>query len=292
LTFSWDGLQFSDVVLVDVPRTPLPEFFLRLSPGAETIKCGAVALASSPKYDGAVSGFNVVCDATALPSILAPTLEVLTASAPSTFVPVTLLNNTDKTWYISAPFLAGVVLAAIVVGLAWRRRDVSATTKNRHVSGDLPAWNASDCWVTNIAAVVTVLTGVAAAASGSLGTWLPGLPTARIEILAATFAAMLALAPLLYGVCKKEEGKRQVGTFKGALVASFVTLVAVFGELTTIATLVSLSTADKLDWWLLMIGLGVVTAVVIRYSYRSIQLLLEGSADSLLSPSGKKAAML
>ena len=356
LTFLWKGLKFSDVVLVAAPRAPLPQFFLRLSSNSEPIKCTAAAQAPSRTYDGKVNSFEVVCYATAVPSLFTPTLEVLAPHGPSTFEPITLINETHGWIYTLLPFLVGIVGALAILAFVWNRSKVSpreaSQQKNgrvktsplsRHVSADLQAWNASDCWATNITAVGALLTGVAAAASGSLSGWLPGLPAARIEVLSAVFLAMLALAPLLYGVLKtwttpaheagKAPSKREVGivgevfvegfvieaisegessaapdnadpplksmagTVGGVLLASFVTLVAVFGELTTAFTMVGLSTADMIHQVPLIAGLVIAAVVVAWYSVQSVKLLIDDgtrkqATGSLLSPPGKTAAML
>jgi len=361
LTFSWDGLRFTDVVLVDIPKAPLPGFFLRLSPSSQTIKCAATALARSPKYDGGVNSFSVVCDATTLPSAYTPTLEVFVPGAPSTFVPVTLINISHRNRDQSLPFVVGAVLA--VVALAWvvlwlRHKDRMHSVMDQ-VAADV-SWSISDSWVTNVGVVGGLLTTVAAATSGSLSGALPGVPSPRIEVLSVTFVAMLALGPLIYGVCAKKVPEvtdaSQVtekinitieddgtttpysteirpireaiditvggtgttsrdntdtsqapattrGTVGGVFLLSLVTLIAVFGELTTLWTLVDLSTADSSIRDFLQRGLWLGRLVVFIYSIRSITLLVEGAgppkagADkprgrSLLSHGGPVAAAL
>jgi hypothetical protein len=259
-----------------------------------------------------VSGYEVHCRATELPSLYAPTLEIVAGTATPTFVPVTLLNNTHSELFLWLPFLCGGGLATIVVCGARKRGGNPGS--NVSVPADV-AWSASDSWVTNIAAVGGVLTAVAAAASSSLGNVLPGIPIARVEILSIIFLALLALAPLLYGVrtrvVQTTMGPREVditmsaivdvavrngpreqeefhtlvpddqppstkttGTVGGVLLASLATLIAVLGELTTVGMMVSLSTADEIISIVLYVGLAVGAGIVIWYSLCSITLLI------------------
>ena len=416
LLFTWSDNQFEDVVLVNVPKAPVPKFFLSLSPDTNTITCGAKAFQPQQndslqpqQNDSGVTSFQVTCTATGLPSTFSPSLEVLMPSSLPAFLPVTILNNSHKTACIWLPIILGLSLAAALLFLAliglWRRqpelrlrrqqqlrhkaavlRHKAAVLRrkaavaeqqaeavqpetpdapeivagfwrqaaesrrnadefrrqadefkgqaeklspkavnertlswvheswminhfglNMEVSNDLQAWNATDCWATNVGGAVTVLTGVVAATSasgsGALGTLLPGLPGARITIYSSAFAAMLALAPLLYGICKrkrteeKEPGQveiSEVPTVGGFLVASFVTLTSVFGVLTMLCTLVWLSTGSMMEKVSCWSGLVVIALVFWFYAARSIRLLLEtrGRADSLLSPSRKTAAAL
>lgn len=185
LLFKWSGDRFSDVVLVNIPNATPTEFFLSLAPDTQTIKCTASANASPQSLISHVTSFNVLCEATSLPPIFAPTLEVLVPSAQPAFIPVTLLNNLHKRWLTWLPLIVGALLAAIVlIAAVWTRKrstlSLETEESNRHkrewetdrsdksfwklwdlaINPDLQAWNASDCWVTNVGAAVTILTPI------------------------------------------------------------------------------------------------------------------------------------
>jgi hypothetical protein len=329
LTFSQNGSQFSDVAQVDIPAQPLPEFFLRLSPDTPAVMCTATPETASQSSDGGVSSFGLVCDATELPSLFAPTLEVLEPAAAPAFLPVTLVNNTDA-WAVDwLPFVVGGVLALLT--LLCVRAKSGGVRLGDNVAVDV-AWSASDSWVTNLGAVVALLTAVVGAASTSLANVLPGLPSARVEVLSVIFASLLAMAPLLYGMLTKQPprsaaaaaakttltatltvvdpdgtrttesidgalngakataAKRQ-GSVGGVLLASVATLVAVFGELTTLALLVDLSTAHASIRSVLYVGVGVFVAVIVVYAVQAISLMIDqrnktGRHSSPLTSSG------
>ena len=112
---------------------------------------------------------------------------------------------------------------------------------------------------------------------------------------------MLALAPLLYGIFKRMErppqggtGNRKVGRLGAFFLANFISLVGIFGLLTTISSLVVLSTAPEDDQIAFFVGLGLVTLVIGGYAERSIKFLVNnrGVSDSLLSPGHRAAAAL
>jgi len=75
LVFTRKGKVFSDDVLLAVPPTAAPGFVLRLAPGAQPITCSS-NVPSSVTQVGGVTDFQVMCTASSLPSVFAPTLEV------------------------------------------------------------------------------------------------------------------------------------------------------------------------------------------------------------------------
>ena len=241
LTFTQDGLEFTGVALVAAPLQPPPHFFLRLSAdeqqpiycGPEKAKPAARAIGSpalkprgngvtkargtSHPYDGQVNRFPLTCDATALPPTFSPALEVFEPQGAETFVPVTIVNNTDASWLDWLPLGGGLVLAlASVVGVWLLSREGRshralgtagakspwAVLRNT-VSADV-AWDGSDSWVTNVGALGATATTVMGAVSSSLASVLPGLPAARIEVLSLTCGALLALGPLIYAILAKK----------------------------------------------------------------------------------------
>ncbi|MBV9049527.1 MAG: hypothetical protein JOY58_14720 [Solirubrobacterales bacterium] len=111
------GKVFSDDVLLAVPPTAAPGFVLRLAPGAQPITCSS-KVPSSVTRVGGVTDFQVMCTASSLPSVFAPTLEVYVKPTAPTFLPVTLRNAAYATASTLLPFVVGAVLATIALGLA------------------------------------------------------------------------------------------------------------------------------------------------------------------------------
>jgi hypothetical protein len=104
------------------------------------------------------------------------------------------------------------------------------------------SWSFKDSWATNITALGGAV-GAIAVAAGSSSTVFPGVPLDRFAILLALFAAVVVMGPLVLGLClpRSDDADRVKATGFSLLVAAFVTLVGVGGEIGTIGSLIWLS---------------------------------------------------
>lgn len=104
------------------------------------------------------------------------------------------------------------------------------------------SWSFKDSWVTNITALGGGV-GAIVAAAGATSTVFPGVALDRFAILLAFFAAVVVMGPLVLGLClpRSDDPDLVQATGFSLLVAAFVTLVGVGGEIGTIGSLIWLS---------------------------------------------------
>ncbi len=139
------------------------------------------------------------------------------------------------------------------------------------------AWSPSDSWVTNIAAVASLLT----ATWTQLGTGSPPLVPAKagpsILILFISFAATAGLAPVIYASCTRKanvDKTKNQGTVAGYVLAAFATLFAVGGEMAALEmfTAKAIPTGSARDILFSFIIVG--AAFVALYSWRTMYRVL------------------
>lgn len=108
------------------------------------------------------------------------------------------------------------------------------------------SWSFKDSWATNITALGGGV-GAIAAAVGATSTVFPGVALDRFAILLAFFAAVVVMGPLVLGLClpRSDDPELVQATGFSLLVAAFVTLVGVGGEIGTIGSLIWLSSPTR-----------------------------------------------
>lgn len=108
------------------------------------------------------------------------------------------------------------------------------------------SWSFKDSWATNITALGGAV-GAIAAAAGATSTVFPGVALDRFAILLGLFAAVVVMGPLVLGLClpRSDEADRVQATGFSLLVAAFVTLIGVGGEIGTIGSLIWLSSGAR-----------------------------------------------
>lgn len=211
------------------------------------------------------------------------------------------------------PVFVGLVAAAGVVIVTWLAAMIKTGWKAQPLAAiDAgTAWSSSDSWVTNVAAVTSLLT----ATWTQLGTGSPPLVPSQagpaIWILFISFAAAAGLAPVIYASCTKhdniDESKSQ-GTVAGYLLAAFATLFAVGGEMTALGMFVAEAMPAGPTRGLLISFIFVGAAFVALYSFRTTYTVLTGDIvkdpatltagtakaprSFMLAPAGRRSATL
>jgi hypothetical protein len=127
------------------------------------------------------------------------------------------------------------------------------------------SWSFKDSWATNITALGGGV-GAIAAAAGATSTVFPGVALDRFAILLALFAAVVVAGPLVLGLClpRSDDPDRVKATGFSLLVAAFVTLVGVGGEIGTIGSLIWLSSPAR-DTRLALLLLPAAAFVVVTW---------------------------
>jgi hypothetical protein len=190
--------------------------------------------------------------------------------------------------------LAGGVVALVAVLVA------TALSGSLHASGwrtpvlSASAWDFQDSWVTNLTALGGTLTAVFSATA--LGSFFHNTNTDGFTVVSLLFGGATIMGPLVYGAfsCKPTSSTSQpTGTRAGAVLASVVTLFAVFGLLANVGQLISYTIATSTEKVLVYVALGGSALVVAIYAVRSIDAMVnqprsttpgQVSAPSLLSP--------
>ena len=127
------------------------------------------------------------------------------------------------------------------------------------------SWSFKDSWATNITALGGGV-GAIAAAAGATSTVFPGVALDRFAILLALFAAVVVTGPLVLGLClpRSDDPDLVKATGFSLLVAAFVTLVGVGGEIGTIGSLIWLSSPAR-DTRLALLLLPAAAFVVVTW---------------------------
>lgn len=132
------------------------------------------------------------------------------------------------------------------------------------------SWSFKDSWATNITALGGAV-GAIAAAAGATSTVFPGVALDRFAILLALFAAVVVMGPLVLGLClpRSDEVDRVKATGLSLLVAAFVTLIGVGGEIGTVGSLIWLSSPARDTRVALLLLPAAAFAVVSWYACRT-----------------------
>ena len=143
-----------------------------------------------------------------------------------------------------------------------------------------PAWTLSDSWVTNIAGAGAVL-GTVSNSLGALQSVISPSAAIGVTILFIVFGGAAAIAPLVYAATAKKEAEelaQMIGSVWGFLLAAATTLVAVMGEIATVALLVAQVSGSDAEKIVLVALLSMGSVFVAVYSARV--LVLFGSPAS------------
>lgn len=132
------------------------------------------------------------------------------------------------------------------------------------------SWSFKDSWATNITALGGAV-GAIAAAAGATSTVFPGVALDRFAILLALFAAVVVMGPLVLGLClpRSDEADRVKATGFSLLVAAFVTLIGVGGEIGTVGSLIWLSSPARDTRMALLLLPAAAFVVVTWYACRT-----------------------
>ena len=124
--------------------------------------------------------------------------------------------------------------------------------------------------------------GAIAAAAGATSTVFPGVALDRFAILLALFAAVVVTGPLVLGLClpRSDDPDLVKATGFSLLVAAFVTLVGVGGEIGTIGSLIWLSSPARDTRLALLLLPAAAFVVVTWYACRTTVELAANSQPS------------
>jgi hypothetical protein len=187
------------------------------------------------------------------------------------------------TTHSSTGIIIGALVASIVVVVVARLRS-DATLGSRLGP---PDWDFSASWASSITAIGAILGTILGASV------LPGDPRFltgdAYTGLSLGFGILVVLAPFIFVATRTKSGDADDGSpiYEGYvwafLVASAVTLWAVFGELTTLAfVFAELQHADTLSWWSvapILATLVLSELLVAWYSVRSIGWMLDAAKN-------------
>jgi hypothetical protein len=194
------------------------------------------------------------------------------------------------------PPVAGVATALLVAGLAgYLARRQSGQAFRAWIRSGVnagPAWTLSDSWVTNIAGAGAFL-GTVANSLGISQSTVSSSAAAGVTILFIMFGGAAAVAPVVYAATAKQEAQelsQLVGSLWGFLLAGAVTLLAVMGEIATIALLVWQVSDSGAERIVLVILLSIGSILVAAYSVRA--LILFGSPTSEPAPPPGRKSLL
>jgi hypothetical protein len=162
----------------------------------------------------------------------------------------------------------GTVLACVAwSGLhgSWKGGLVLATS----------AWDSSDSWVTNLAAVGSALTALIT--SSSISTFITGVRTAWFAVVSLMLGGSAVMAPVVFGLFAKTPSTvshTPVGTRTGLVLASVVSLTAAFGLMAVIGQVMSYSIESATQKSFTYGGLAVAGLLMALYSVRSFAALV------------------
>jgi hypothetical protein len=140
-------------------------------------------------------------------------------------ITLTVHRYVSRADYVLIPFVCGLALvalflAAVMIAVAWddARNETGLPTRGRRLYRDLcrndgsfwkrfwhqplfasAAWTFKDSWATNVTVGVSATTAVLAA-FGTVSTLFPGVQLDRFAILMAATGAIIAVAPLVFGI--------------------------------------------------------------------------------------------
>ncbi len=192
------------------------------------------------------------------------------SSGPPVTVPFRVVDA------ISAQALAGVlVLAAIIAFFIMLGVRPTFTHDERISKNQLSkraTWSFQDSWATNIVALGAFLATVLDA-SGFLSEVVPGRSTGVFTGFSLLYLSVIAVAGLVYqAMCKDDKP-----TYRGLMVAGWLVMLAVIGEVATGLILVARGATGQ---WLALGAFVVVCIILFAYSRTSFKLAQNGSRST------------
>lgn len=140
-----------------------------------------------------------------------------------------------------------------------------------------PAWSPTDSWATNVASAGGVLSAVVSViGSTSFGSALTPDAIIGTVVLFLIFSGTAAFGPLTYGAFAQSPNPAigsTLGYVWGFLAAAVVTMLAVMGELATLAMLVWQASNSQAGKSVLVMFLGIGALLAATYSIKSIRLI-------------------
>jgi hypothetical protein len=179
------------------------------------------------------------------------------SSTVSTFIPVVC----------GSAGAAGLITVALVAA-AVQKRHIRPWD---HIKAGT-AWSASDSWVTNIAAVASVVSVIWTQLGTGTPALVPGAAAPAIDILFLSFGAAAGLAPIIYAACapgSSPAGDTNEGSVTGYLLAAFATLFAIIGQATLLGMFIAEAMPAEATRNILEVILGGSGLAVIVYSIRT-----------------------
>ena len=201
-------------------------------------------------------------------------------------------------------FPVGSAMICVLIGAFFVRRNLAS-----HMGQ--PTWDFSQSWVTNLTALSTLLTTLAG--FSGLPDYGRFLSKSNYMLLGILFAALVALAPVVYSFSRRQvkipvpdpfdnnnmTGTRLEGSVFGFLVATFMMLWGLFGEFTTLWFLLQelmdagfphgLGAALRVLIvlvWLFLLAYGVITirtTVAQQVTHRDAHRKLKAPADATVA---------
>jgi hypothetical protein len=156
-----------------------------------------------------------------------------------------------------------------------------------------PAWTLSDSWVTNIAGAGAFL-GTVSNSLGALQSVVSSAAAVGVTILFIMFGGAAAVAPIVYAATAKQEAQELaelVGSVWGFLLAGAVTLVAVMGEIATVALLVWQVSDSSGERIVLVVLLTMGSVLVAAYSVRALVLFGAPTEQATAGPARPKSLL-
>jgi hypothetical protein len=225
-------------------------------------------------------------------------LEFSDGVDPALTVPFEIHVATPASVLIIASALAGAIAAVIVAFIGWRVRKMRraeaeaenpASPKAAPVVADGPIWTFQGSWATNLTAVGATL-GLVLGASGFLSEVLPGVDLGVFMGFNLLYAALIAVAAVVYQAFYT---KGSMPSYRGLVVAGWVTLWAALGELLTVLVLLQRGVVPA-DWAPAVVFLAAAVALPLLgfYTLASFRAATKELDDEAAETAALEAAAL
>jgi hypothetical protein len=165
---------------------------------------------------------------------------------------------------------ASLGMGLLVLLTFWRYRDKPNPPKPPNPDSDIiyteSTFSFSGSWATSISGVLTIVATVFTT-TGVLTSLVPGVDTGFFLTVTVVYALILSLGPLVYSALQKTSDDGLVyGTKRGFKAAAAITAAAVGGQLSTVGAVIGLSDLDGRVQVVLLVFLGVVSALMVFYA--------------------------
>jgi hypothetical protein len=219
-----------------------------------------------------------------------------TVITPNTFVLVAR-RAIGIFWEVTLPFVAGLGLAVVFIvwcGIALFcrfRRDITTGDDKRATAAS--TWSFKDSWATNVTALGAAF-GSVISATGTVTSVFPGVPLYRFSILSALCAGTATIAPLVAGLSSKETtGGTEISLARWSLLcAGGLTLLALGGELTSLAMLAWYSSAVTWARGTLIGATGLIGVLAFRYAMLATLSLFPDKVKERFAFSAERSAAI